>query len=141
VVDRGAELSGASVRSWLEHGLCQGDFRALSNIALGRSFDGPDLGQVERLCKRGFLKTTRRAYTRMTMKGWFAVVSRNTFAGRDRKEASEARLALVGEISRRNKWPRPRGQLLWDRAAGSMVKASTISVWLSMKYIGCMLLR
>ena len=69
-------------RSWVERDLCVGDLRALSNIASGRSFDGPDLDQIERLCKRGFLTTTARATSRMTLVGWVAVLLRNTSARR-----------------------------------------------------------
>jgi len=65
-------------RSWVERDLCVGDLRALSNIASGRSFDGPDLA----LCKRGFLTTTARATSRMTLVGWVAVLLRNTSARR-----------------------------------------------------------
>jgi hypothetical protein len=76
-------LQSLGMRSRLERDLCVGDLRALSNIASGRSFDGPDLDQVERLSKRGFLKTTARGTCRMTLKGWTAVLSRHTIAQRD----------------------------------------------------------
>ena len=83
----GAKLLQPSLmRSWVERDLHLGDLRALSNIASGRSFDGPDLDQVERLCKRGFLKTTARGTCRMTLSGWIATLLRYTFAKRARKE-------------------------------------------------------
>jgi hypothetical protein len=79
-----AELSGSSLmRSRLERDLARGDLRALSNIAVGRSFDGPDLGQVERLCERGFLAMTRKGRSRMTLKGWIAILLRHTIARRE----------------------------------------------------------
>ena len=74
------KLTGRGQRSWVERNLCVGDLRALNNIAFGRSFDGPDLGQVERLCKRGFLKTTTRGTCRMTLTGWVVILLRNTSA-------------------------------------------------------------
>jgi hypothetical protein len=76
------KLTGRLQRSWVERDLCVGDLRALSNIASGRSFDGPDLDQVERLCKRGFLTTTARGTCRMTLTGWVVVLLRNTIARR-----------------------------------------------------------
>jgi hypothetical protein len=68
------------MRSRLERDLARGDLRALSNIAFGRSFDGPDLDQVDRLCERGFLAKTRKARARMTLKGWIAILLRHTIA-------------------------------------------------------------
>jgi hypothetical protein len=76
------QLTGRRQRSWIERNLRLGDLRALSNIASGRSFDGPDLDQVERLCKRGFLKTTARGTCRMTLTGWVVILLRNTSARR-----------------------------------------------------------
>ena len=76
------QLTGRRQRSWVERDLRVGDLRALSNIASGRSFDGPDLDQVERLCKRGFLKTTARGTCRMTLTGWVVILLRNTSARR-----------------------------------------------------------
>jgi hypothetical protein len=75
-------VRNSTMASWVERDLCVGDLRALSNIAFGRSFDGPHLDQVERLCKRGFLTTTARGTCRMTMTGWVAVLVRNTSARR-----------------------------------------------------------
>jgi hypothetical protein len=74
------KLTGRLQRSWVERDLCVGDLRALSNIASGRSFDGPDLDQVERLGKRGFLTTTARGTCRMTLTGYVAILLRNTSA-------------------------------------------------------------
>ena len=71
------------MRSRLERDLARGDLRALSNIAVGRSFDGPDLGQVERLCEREFLAMTRKGRSRMTLKGWIAILLRHTIARRE----------------------------------------------------------
>ena len=66
------------MRSRLERDLVRGDLRTLSNIAFGRSFDGSDLDQVDRLCERGFLAKTRKARARMTLKGWIAILLRPT---------------------------------------------------------------
>ena len=65
-------------RSWVERDLCVGDLRALSDIASGRV--DPDFDQVDRLCERGFLAKTRKGRARMTLKGWVAIILRNTIA-------------------------------------------------------------
>jgi hypothetical protein len=94
--------------SWVERDLCVGDLRALSNIASGRSFDGPDLDQVERLCKRGFLTTTARATCRMTLVGWVAVLLRKTSARR--KPADKRSLYRAADQFRRPPITRNRFQ-------------------------------
>ena len=73
------KLTGRLQRSWVERDLRVGDLRALSDIAF-RRIDGPAFDQVERLCKRGFLRMPPGGLGRMTMKGWVAVLFRNTSA-------------------------------------------------------------
>ena len=73
------KLTGSLQRSWVERDLRVGDLRALSNIAFHRS-DGPAFDQVERLCKRGFLRMNVGRNSRMTLTGWVAVILRNTSA-------------------------------------------------------------
>ena len=77
----GAGLSGSSLRFRLERDLHRGDLRVLSHIASGR-VDGPDFGQVDRLCERGFLAMTQKGRARLTLKGWIAVFLRRTIAKR-----------------------------------------------------------
>jgi hypothetical protein len=85
VVDSGAELSGASsVRSWVERDLHRGDLRVLRAFAFFRN-DRPPSIVVDRLCERGFLAQSGRGRPRMTLKGWFAVLSRHTIAGQGPK--------------------------------------------------------
>ena len=71
------------MRSRLERDLRVGDLRALNDFAFFRNAR-PASAVVDRLCERGFLEKTERGRTRMTLKGWTAVVLRHTFARRDR---------------------------------------------------------
>ena len=84
VVDEGAELSGASIRVWVEHDLHQGDLRVLKDFAFFRNGRPPSI-VVDRLCERGFL-ANGRGRPRMTLKGWAAILLRGTFARRAAKE-------------------------------------------------------
>ena len=73
-------LTGRLHRSWVERDLHVGDLRALNDIAF-RKIHSPGFGQVDRLCKRGFLvANTAQGPYRMTLKGWVAVFLRNTSA-------------------------------------------------------------
>jgi hypothetical protein len=73
------KFTGQQQRAWVERDLYVGDLRTLSDIAF-RRIAGPAFGPVDRLCKRGFLVKTGRGPCRMTLKGWVAVVLRNTSA-------------------------------------------------------------
>lgn len=84
------KLTGRRQRSWVERDLHVGDLRVLSDVALRRTVRPPSI-VVHRLGERGFL-ATGRGRPRMTLKGWFAVLSRYTVARRDRKEANDAAL-------------------------------------------------
>ena len=81
----GAELLGRLVRSKLERDLHVGDLRALCDVAF-RRIDRPASLIVDRLCERGFLAKTARGRNRMTLKGWLAILLRQTLARRDRTE-------------------------------------------------------
>jgi hypothetical protein len=83
------KLTGRLQRSWVERDLRVGDLRALSNIAF-RRIDGPAFDQIERLCKRGFLRMAAGRTGRMTLKGWVAVLFRNTSARRERAPTGRA---------------------------------------------------
>jgi hypothetical protein len=76
----------SSMRSSLERDLHVGDLRALNDFAFFRN-ERPPSAVVDRLCERGFLAKTERGRTRMTLKGWTAVVLRHTFARSDRHQA------------------------------------------------------
>ena len=69
------------LRSWVERDLQVGDLRVLSNFAFRRTH--PPSAVVDRLCERGFLAKTERGRTRMTLKGWIAVLLRQTVARKD----------------------------------------------------------
>jgi hypothetical protein len=66
-------------RSWVQRDLQRGDLSCLRDFALFRD-RLPASAVVDRLCGRGFLAKTNRARTRMTLKGWIAILLRNTFA-------------------------------------------------------------
>jgi hypothetical protein len=80
-----------SMRSWLERDLHLGDLRTLSEIAY-RLTARPNHGSVDRLCKRGFLVKTDRApyFCRMTLKGFSAVLLRQTIARKERPKTLDA---------------------------------------------------
>ena len=67
------------MRSWVERDLHRGDLSCLKDFALFRD-RFPDYAVVDRLCERGFLAKTNHALIRMTLKGWIAILLRNTFA-------------------------------------------------------------
>jgi len=81
-----------STRSWLERDLHLGDLRTLSEIAYGLTARPGGHGPVDRLCKRGFLMKTDRApyFSRVTLKGWTAVLLRQTIARKGRTETLDA---------------------------------------------------
>ena len=84
-IDWGAELSRPSLASsWVERDLQRGDMHFLTGFAFFRNRRPPSI-VVDRLCERGFLAKTARARSRMTLKGWVAIVLRHTFARRERK--------------------------------------------------------
>jgi hypothetical protein len=66
-------------RSWVRRDLHRGDLSCLTDFALFRNRLPPS-AVVDRLCERGFLAKTNRAGIRMTLKGWIAILLRNTFA-------------------------------------------------------------
>ena len=96
----GAGLSGSSLRFRLERDLHRGDLRVLSHIASGR-VDGPDFGQVDRLCERGFLAMTRKGRARTTLKGWIAILLQRTIARRDHHADRGKRKSIARSQSRR----------------------------------------
>jgi hypothetical protein len=78
----GGELLRLSfMRSWVERDLHRGDLSVLGDFA---SFGNrrPPSAIVDRLCERGFVTKTARG-SRMTLKGWIAILSRHTIARRD----------------------------------------------------------
>jgi hypothetical protein len=82
----GAELSGRTFpRSWVERDLQRGDLCFLTDFAFFRNRYPPSI-VVDRLCERGFLAKTARGRNRMTLKGWLAILLRQTLARRDRTE-------------------------------------------------------
>jgi hypothetical protein len=66
-------------RSWVQRDLQRGDLSYLRDFALFRNRLPPS-AVVDRLCERGFLAKSNRGRTRMTLKGWIAILLRNTFA-------------------------------------------------------------
>jgi hypothetical protein len=66
-------------RSWVLRDLQRGDLSYLRDFASFRNRRPPS-AVVDRLCERGFLAKTNRGRTRMTLKGWIAILLRNTFA-------------------------------------------------------------
>jgi hypothetical protein len=80
-------LDSSRDRSRLESDLQRGDLRVLKDFAFFRNCYPPSV-VVDRLCERGFLAKTERGRTRMTLKGWFAVLSRGTIARRPNRKWS-----------------------------------------------------
>jgi hypothetical protein len=80
------ELSGRTFpRSWVRRDLQAGDLSFLKDFAFFRNRRPPS-AVVGRLCERGFLAKTARGRSRMTLKGWLAVLLRQTFARRGQTE-------------------------------------------------------
>ena len=71
------QLSG--MRSWVRRDLHRGDLGFLTDFAFFRNRRPPS-AVVDRLCERGFMAKTERARSRMTLKGWVAILLRRTFA-------------------------------------------------------------
>jgi hypothetical protein len=83
-------MSGASsARSWAERDLRRGDLGILADFAFFRNRYPPSI-VVDRLCERGFLARTGRGRFRMTVKGWCAVLSRQTVARAERTKTLDA---------------------------------------------------
>ena len=76
----------------MERDLHVGDLRILSDFAFRN--DRPPSLVVNRLCERGFLATTERGRTRMTLKGWAAVFLRQTVARGERDKLRHIRSAI-----------------------------------------------
>jgi hypothetical protein len=72
------------MRSWVERGLQPGDLSFLMDFAFFRNRRPPS-AVVDRLRERGFLAKTERGRTRMTLKGWVAILVRRTLARRAAK--------------------------------------------------------
>jgi hypothetical protein len=66
-------------RSWLERDLQRGDLSFLTDFAFFRNRHPPSI-VVDRLSERGFLAKTERGSSRMTLKGWIAILLRRTSA-------------------------------------------------------------
>jgi hypothetical protein len=69
-------------RSWVQRDLQRGDLTCLRDFALFRD-PRPDFAVIDRLYDRGFLTSTARGRNRITLKGWMAVLLRNTFARKE----------------------------------------------------------
>jgi hypothetical protein len=69
-----AKLTAQRQRSWVERDLQRGDLSFLRDFAFFRN-RRPLSAAVDRLRERGFLAKNARARTRMTMKGWLAILS------------------------------------------------------------------
>lgn len=75
-------MSGASLaRSWVERDLQRGDLSFLRDFAFFRNRCPPS-AVVDRLRERGFLATSARGRSRMSAKGWIAILLRRTSARR-----------------------------------------------------------
>ena len=68
-----------SVRGWLTRDLYRGDLRALSEAGRGR-YENIDIGQINRLRSRGFLRTNKWGGYPVTIKGRWALLLRCTVA-------------------------------------------------------------
>jgi hypothetical protein len=75
---RGAKLLDSSL-SRLKDGLHRGDLSFLIGFAFFRNRYPPSI-VVDRLRDHGLMAITARGRKRMTLKGWFAVLSRHTVA-------------------------------------------------------------
>jgi hypothetical protein len=79
----GAQLSEQTfARSWVERELQPGDLSCLRDFAFFTDRRPPST-VVDRLCDREFMKVTSRGRRRMTLKGWMAILLRQTVARRD----------------------------------------------------------
>jgi len=76
-----AKLTSQRQRSWVQRDLQRGDLSLLTDFALFRNRRPPS-AVVDRLCERGFMAKTARGRTRMTLKGWVAILFRHTTARR-----------------------------------------------------------
>jgi len=74
-----AKLTAQRQRSWLERDLQRGDLSFLTDFAFFRNRHPPSI-VVDRLSERGFLAKTERGSSRMTLKGWIAILLRRTSA-------------------------------------------------------------
>ena len=77
----GVTLLGRLTRSWVERDLQGGDLSCLRDFALFRN-RRPASAVIDRLCERGFMAKTARMRRRITLKGWIAVLLRQTVARR-----------------------------------------------------------
>jgi hypothetical protein len=74
-------MSGTSSAQYWEEPLQRGDLSFLSDFAFFRNRYPPSI-VVDRLCDHGLMAITARGRKRITLKGWFAVLSRHTIADR-----------------------------------------------------------
>ena len=72
-------MSGATSARYWESDLRRGDLSFLGDFAFFRNRYPPSI-VVDRLCDHGLMAITARGRKRMTLKGWFAVLSRHTIA-------------------------------------------------------------
>jgi len=72
-------LDSSRLRFRLERNLHRGDLSFLSDFAFFRNRYPPSV-VVDRLCDHGLMAIGPRGRKRMTLKGWFAVLSRHTIA-------------------------------------------------------------
>jgi hypothetical protein len=75
-----AKLTAQRQRSWLERDLQPGDLSFLTDFAFLRNRHPPSI-VVDRLRERGFLAKPELWRSRMTLKGWIAILLRHTTAG------------------------------------------------------------
>jgi hypothetical protein len=73
------KLTAQRQRSWVERDLQRGDLRLLADFAFFRNNRLPSI-VVDRLCERRFLAKSERGRSRMTLKGWIAILLRQSFA-------------------------------------------------------------
>jgi hypothetical protein len=77
------------VRSWLRRDLKRGDLSFLTDFAFFRNRHPPS-AVVDRLREREFLAQTARGGSRMTLKGWIAILLGHTLGRRTRRETIDA---------------------------------------------------
>lgn len=76
-----AKLTSQRQRAWVERDLNMGDLRVLRGVAFRKNILPASI-IVSRLERRGFLERTARGSCRVTLKGWIAVLVRQTSARR-----------------------------------------------------------
>ena len=75
------KLTSQRQRAWVERDLNMGDLRVLRGVAFRKNILPASI-IVSRLERRGFLERTARGSCRVTLKGWIAVLVRQTSARR-----------------------------------------------------------